>query len=101
MATTVDFRYEMARFISFRDRDECERVRRITRAELTQHSNPEFRIRIVDDPPTFYRAFADDFVSRIRDAREEGRQFVAILPVGPMPQYELAARTINEQRLSL
>jgi glucosamine-6-phosphate deaminase len=101
MAVQADFDYDLARFISFRDRSECERVRRISRAELTQHRNPDFRIRIVDDPAAFYRAFADDLVGRIRSAREEGRQFVAILPVGPMPQYELAARAINEERLSL
>jgi glucosamine-6-phosphate deaminase len=101
MAVQVDFDYDLARFISFRDRSECERVRRIRRAELTQHRNPDFRIRIVDDPATFYRAFADDLVGRMRSARDEGRQFVAILPVGPMPQYGLAARTINEERLSL
>ena len=101
MVTQVEFDYDMARFISFRDREACERVRRITRAELTHHPNPEFRIRIVDEPVPFYEAFADDLVGRIRRARDEGTSFVAILPVGPMPQYELAARTINEERLSL
>jgi len=97
----VTFEYEMARFISFRDREACERVRRIPRAELASHPNPEFRIRVVDDPAEFYRAFADDLVGRIRSARDEERTFVAILPVGPMPQYALAARAINEERLSL
>src|SRR4051794_22875371 len=91
----------MARFISFRDREACERVRRIPREELTSHPNPEFRIAIVDEAAAFYGAFADDFVERIRGARDAGRSFVAILPVGPMPQYQLAARTINEERLSL
>ena len=40
-------------------------------------------------------------MDRIRTARDEQRDFVAILPVGPMPQYEIAARLINEERLSL
>ena len=101
MAVQVDFEYGLARFISFRDREACERVRAITREELTRHGNPDFRMRIVDAPADFYAAFADDLVGRIREARDEGRQFVAILPVGPMPQYELAARTINAERLSL
>src|SRR5207248_9380161 len=100
-APAVTFGYEMARFISFRDHEACERVRRIRRDELTNHPNPEFRIAIVDEARAFYQAFADDLVARIRSAREEGRPFVAILPVGPMPQYELAARAINEERLSL
>ena len=101
MATDVGFQYGLARFIDFRDEAECERVRRIPRAELTRHANADFRIRIVDDAHAFYAAFADDLVARIRAARDEGRSFVAIVPVGPMPQYELAARTINEERLSL
>jgi len=100
-AAAVTFDYEMARFISFRNREACERVRHIRREELTRHPNPEFRMAIVDEAPAFYGAFAEDLVGRIRAARDESRPFVAILPVGPMPQYELAARTINEERLSL
>src|SRR4051812_43739293 len=95
------FTYGLARFVSFRDLEACERVRRISRADLASHPNPDFRIRIVDEAARFYRAFADDIVGRIRSARDEGRPFVAILPVGPMPQYELAAQMVNEERLSL
>jgi glucosamine-6-phosphate deaminase len=95
------FVYDLASFISFRDRAVCERVRRIPRTEVTQHANPDFRIGVIDDRPAFYTAFAADLVGRIRAARDEGRRFVAILPVGPTPQYELAARAINEERLSL
>jgi glucosamine-6-phosphate deaminase len=101
LAAQVEFDYGLARFISFRDREACERVRQIRRAELTDHPNPDFRISVVDDPAEFYRRFAEDFVGRIRAARDEGRTFVAILPVGPMPQYEIAVRMINEERLSL
>src|SRR5689334_24157096 len=101
MAVDTAFEYGLARFIDFRDAAECQRVRRIPRGELCDHANPDFRMRIVDDAGEFYQAFADDLVSRIRAARDEGRQFVAILPVGPMPQYEIAARAINEERISL
>jgi len=100
MAVDIDFDYALADFISFRDREACERARRITRAELVEHPNPEFRVRIVDDTHELYRAFAEDIVTRIRTAAEEGREFVGIFPVGPMPQYAIAARLINEQRIS-
>lgn len=100
MAVDVEFEYALADFISFRDRDACERVRRIPRARLAEHPNPDFRIRTVDDPARFYGEFAEDIVSRIRTAAEDGRKFVGIFPVGPMPQYAIAARLINEQRLS-
>ena len=101
MATEVGFHYALANFISFRDLAACERVRAIKRSELTTHPNPDFRISVIDSSEAFYRAFADDLVGRIRQSREEGREFVAILPVGPMPQYAMAARMINSERLSL
>jgi glucosamine-6-phosphate deaminase len=68
----VEFDYGLARFISFRDLEVCERVRRISRAELTNHPNPDFRMSIVDDRAAFYRRFAEDLVGRIRTARDEG-----------------------------
>ncbi|MFN8186128.1 MAG: hypothetical protein U0R69_03510 [Gaiellales bacterium] len=97
----TDWQYDLSPFISFRDREACERVRAIRRSELGNHPNPDFRIAVVDDSTAFYTAFAEDLVSRIRAGRDEGRQVVFILPVGPMPQYAIAARTINEERLSL
>jgi glucosamine-6-phosphate deaminase len=97
----MGFGYDLSPFIAFRDREACERVRSIPRARLAEHPNPEFRISLVDDPQDFYARFAADLVGRIREARDADRQFVAILPVGPMPQYELAARMINAERLSL
>jgi glucosamine-6-phosphate deaminase len=95
------FDYDLSAFIAFRDRAACERVRAIPRAQLADHPNPDFRIALVDEPGDFYTRFATDLVDRIRTARDEQRHFVAILPVGPMPQYEIAARLINEERLSL
>src|SRR5947209_1108631 len=95
------FTYDLAKFIPFRDLVACERVRSIAREKLIEHPNSDFRIRIVDDPAQFYFDFALDIVSRIRQAAEEGRRFVGIFPVGPMPQYMFAAKLINESNLSL
>ena len=92
----MGFEYDLSPFIAFRDRAACERVRAIPRARLAEHPNPDFRIALVDDAGDFYTRFATDLVDRVRAARDEGRAFVAILPVGPMPQYEIAAR--HDQR---
>jgi glucosamine-6-phosphate deaminase len=73
----------------------------IRREDITTHPNPDFIIGVIDDHDAFYRAFADDFISRIVAAREADEDLVAILPVGPVPQYEIAARIINERRISL
>jgi len=101
MDQTQAFETGLSPFIAFRDRAACARARAIPRARLTEHANPDFRIAVVDDAGEFYRRFAEGLVGRIRAARDEGRRFVAILPVGPMPQYEIAARLINAERLSL
>jgi glucosamine-6-phosphate deaminase len=97
----MGFEYGLSPFIAFRDREACERVRAIPRGRLAEHANPDFRIALVDDPGEFYAQFAADLVGRVRAARDEGRPLVAILPVGPMPQYEIAAGMINRERLSL
>ena len=96
-----EFTYDLARFLPFRDRAACERARAIPRARLAEHPNPDFRISVVEDRRDFYERFARDLVDRIRAARDDRRPFVAILPVGPMPQYDIAVRLINEERLSL
>ena len=92
----MSFTYDLAKFIPFRDLEACEHVRSIKRGELARHYNPEFHIRIEDDPSQFYFEFALDIVSRIRAAADDGRQFVGIFPVGPMPQYTYAAKLIND-----
>ena len=97
----MSFEYGLSPVIAFRDREACERVRAIPRAALAEHPNPEFRIALVDEGEDFYTRFAADFVGRLRQAADEDRPFVAILPVGPMPQYEIAARMINHEQLSL
>ncbi len=97
----MDFTYRMAQFIPFQDAAECARVRAIPREGLCKHRNPDFRIRLIDGSTEFYTAFALDLVRRIQETREAGAQFVAILPVGPMPQYDLAAAMINTLRISM
>jgi glucosamine-6-phosphate deaminase len=96
-----EFTYDLARFLPFRDAEACRRAREIPRERLTEHPNPDFRIDVVDDRAAFYERFARDLVDRIQAARDEDRRFVAIVPVGPMPQYDVAVRLINEARLSL
>jgi glucosamine-6-phosphate deaminase len=95
-----DFTYKLADFISFRDEEACRKVRHISRADITRHPNPDFKIQIIEDRASFYFAFALDIVARLRQAQEEERQLVVIFPVGPMPQYAYAAELINRFSIS-
>lgn len=97
----LHFHFRLAAFIEFRDEAECARVRAIRREQITDHINPDFKIRVIDAPAPFYSAFAADLVDRIVASREAGESFVAILPCGPVPQYALAAERINRERISL
>lgn len=97
----MSFSYALSSFLPFRDVEACAVARRITKDEITRHPNPDFQIRVIEDDAEFYGRFAHDLVDRIRQAREAGNRFVAILPVGPVPQYAEAARIINAERLSL
>ena len=49
----MTFDYALADFIDYKDKEACERVRRITREEITQHPNPEFKIQVIDDVGEF------------------------------------------------
>ncbi len=93
------FTYNPARFLPFRDAQACARVRAIRKEDITKHPNPQFHIRVIEDEREFYAAFALDIVSRIVRAAEEGRKLVMILPVGPVPQYTIAAQMINTLRV--
>ena len=85
------FSYDLARFIDFRDSETLARVRAIPRSAITRHPNPDFRIRVEDESARSTRPLPTTSCRASRRPRE-GRKFVAILPVGPMPQYAIAAR---------
>ena len=97
---TLPFAPALAKFISFQDPEACARVRAIKRADICKHANPDFKIRVIDDAAEFYLEFALDIIGRIQIAQAEGRKCVLILPVGPVPQFTIVARLINQFRLS-
>ncbi|MBX3312635.1 MAG: hypothetical protein KF916_07110 [Microbacteriaceae bacterium] len=97
----MTFNYQLSSFLPFRDAEAAKKARSVKKEDITKHWNPDFNIRVIEEKADFYKSFAEDFVGRIRQAREEGRKFVAILPVGPVPQYIEAAKIINAEGLSL
>jgi glucosamine-6-phosphate deaminase len=92
------FDFSPASFVPFRDKAAVERVRAIPRAKLTEHANPDFRIRILPDAELEPLWIADMF-ERIRRSSEAGERFVMIAP-NPWPSYDKVARLINEHRIS-
>jgi len=97
----IDF--QPARFLAFRDMEVCKRVARIRKDELCRlpkdsHAGFKAVIRPVKD---FHFQMALDMLVRIRQALEEGRQFVGVFPTGPIFQYQLLADLVNALRIPL
>lgn len=88
-----EFQYRPSRHVPFRDMEALARVRAIPTGELTNHPNPDFRIRIVPNSEMLVRLLTDMFY-RIKTASDEGRRLVMILPQ-PWPHYRLLAHMIN------
>lgn len=97
MNNRAEFNYDFPKFLAFRDREACERVRKIKKSEICSHSNPGFRIRIEEDREALFLDYAMDLVSEIKRSREEGRQLVLILPAKTPPG---APDIINEMKIN-
>jgi len=91
------FEYEPSKWVPFRDKAVIDRVRRIKRADMAKHPNPDYRIRIVPDEDIAIIWIADMF-HRIKTASDEGRRVVLILP-NPARTYRKVAYLINKFRV--
>ena len=47
-ATTFDFK--PADYVPFKDRELCEKLRKISGKDLEKHSNPDFNIKVMMNP---------------------------------------------------
>ncbi|HUX20376.1 MAG TPA: hypothetical protein VMW69_03990 [Spirochaetia bacterium] len=93
----TDFDFQPSKWVPFKDKNVLNRVRAITREEITHHANPEFKIRIVGDDMVEH-IFVTDMFWRIKSARDEGRKVVLILP-NPNHGYIKLAHLINTFRV--
>lgn len=89
----MKFQFEPSAWIPFRDKKVLERVRKIRRADLAKHPNPDFKIRIVPDDMVEW-IWVGDMFQRIVAARDAGRKVVMILP-NPAHTYKKLAYLIN------
>ncbi len=93
-----EFSYAPAEFIPFRDRAVIERVRRIKRADITKHKNPEFKITVLPDEDVEFMWITDMF-HRIQTAMAADKQLVMITP-NPWSRYARLAYLINKFRVN-
>ena len=92
------FKYGISEWAPFKDREVCERIRNIEKEDITKHPNPDFKISIVKDSDITFMYVLDIFL-RIKEASDEGKRVVLILPQ-PCPQYSKVAYLINKFRIN-
>ena len=89
----VDFVFQPAECIPFRDKEVIARCRAIKREDIEKHPNPNYRIKVYKDADIEF-AWVTDMFTRIKKASEAGEKIVIILP-NPCPSYKHVARLIN------
>jgi 6-phosphogluconolactonase/glucosamine-6-phosphate isomerase/deaminase len=91
------FKYAPAECVPFRDLKAIEKCRKIKRSEIEKHKNKDFKIRVVPDADVEF-IWVTDMFTRIKQASDEGRQLVLIMP-NPCPTYRHVARLINANKI--
>jgi glucosamine-6-phosphate deaminase len=94
----MEFQFRPSCHVPFRDTAVLEKIRKITRQEFITHPNPDLKIQIVKDFDVWF-LFMMDIFFRIKDAMENGRKLVMILPQ-PWPLYRNVAYMINKSKIN-
>ncbi len=92
------FEFEPASFVPFRDKEVVARVRAIKREDITRHSNPDYRIEVVQDAD-LEEKWTRDILNRIKHSAEAEEPLVMMMP-NPWPNYSKIAERINREKIS-
>ena len=76
---STKFFFKSGDYVPFKDREVCERVRKMSGKELEVHEpwqHPEFKVKVMMNP---HPVLIATLFSRLKAASEEGRKFTMIL----------------------
>lgn len=91
-----DFDFTPADYIPFKDREICERVRKISGTDLEKHSNPDFKIKVMLNP---HPVVIGDIFTRIKRSDDLNEKVTLILG-NPEPEtYIPVAELINYHKV--
>lgn len=93
-----NFKYKMSKWVPFQDPAVCKKIRSIKQEDICSHPNRDLKIEIIKDDEFAFRRVYDIF-SRIKQASDEDKKLVLILPQ-PHPQYIKVAYLINKFRVN-
>jgi 6-phosphogluconolactonase/glucosamine-6-phosphate isomerase/deaminase len=93
----TDFSFIPAPFVPFKDREVCERVRKISGHDLEKHSNPDFKIKVMLNP---HPVVIGDIFTRIAASDRENKKLTLILG-NPEPEtYGPVAELVNLHKVN-
>lgn len=87
-----DFSFIPASFVPFKDRELCEKLRKISGTDLEKHANPDFNIKVMMNP---HPVLIATLFSRIKEASENNRKITLILGNPEPDTYIPLAQLIN------
>lgn len=88
----TDFAFMPGDYVPFKDRAICEKLRKISGKDLEKHSNPDFNIKVMQNP---HPVLIATLFSRLKEASEAGKKYTMILG-NPEPEtYIPLAQLIN------
>ncbi|MBO5067907.1 MAG: hypothetical protein J6C62_05855 [Clostridia bacterium] len=88
----TDFKFTPADFVPFKDRELCEKLRKISGTDLEKHANPNFKIKVMMNP---HPVLIATLFSRIKEASEKGKKITLILGNPEPDTYIPLAQLIN------
>ena len=91
------WKFTPADFVPFKDRELCERLRKISGKDLEKHPNPDFKIKVMLNP---HPVVIGDIFTRIKESDDLNRKLTLILG-NPEPEtYIPVAQLINYHRVN-
>ncbi len=91
------FDFEPSSWIPFIDKEVLEKCRNIKREDMEKHPNPDYKIRVVQDPNSIVAA---ELFTRIQMSSEKGEKFVIIFPNSWRDIYTSVAEMCNRFNVS-
>ena len=88
----TDFNFIPGDYVPFKDREVCERLRKISGKDLEKHPNPDFNIKVMMNP---HPVLIATLFSRIKEASEKGKKITLILGNPEPDTYIPLAQLIN------
>ncbi len=88
----TDFNFVPGDYVPFKDRELCEKLRKISGTDLEKHSNPDFNIKVMMNP---HPVLISTLFTRIKDASDNNRKITLILGNPEPDTYIPLAQLIN------